>query len=175
MNENATRKAHGPIEGFMLAAFLVLLAIGASWLFLQRRWWFPVLSSEHGSDLDRLFMVTLVVTGVLFLLLQLILAFCSLRYGERQGERARAGVNRSFEKRFAWVAALIVFGVDVSVSALGEAAYLKAFGGAPAGSLQIEVTVEQFVWQVRYSGNDGQFGASGSRSGFRADDMGRGG
>lgn len=158
MSEKATERTRGPIEGSMLAGFLVVLAIAASWLFLQRRWWFPALSSEHGADLDRMFMVTLVVAGVLFLLLQLILAYCSWRYGERRGERARSRVNPSFEKRFAWVAALIVFGVDVSISALGEGAYLKAFGGAPADSLQLELTGEQFVWQVRYPGKDGQFG-----------------
>lgn len=158
MSKQATGRSWGPIEGSTLAGFLVVLAIAASWLFLQRRWWFPALASEHGAYLDHMFMVTLIVTGVLFLLLQLILAYCAWSYGERRGERARSRVSPSFEKRFAWIAAVIVFGVDVSISVLGEGAYLQAFGSAPPDSLQVEVTGEQFVWQVRYPGKDGQFG-----------------
>ncbi|MBI4471719.1 MAG: cytochrome-c oxidase [Acidobacteria bacterium] len=127
---------------------------------MQRRWWFPELSSEHGASLDFMFMLTLGVTGVLFLLLQLILAYCAWRYRECAGRPARSTVDVSFEKRFAVIAAVIVFVVDVSISAMGEGAYLKAYGAAPANSLLVEVTGEQFVWQIRYPGKDGQFGAT---------------
>lgn len=158
MDARRTGNSEGSADGTLLAIFLVVLALATTWLFTQRRWWFPVLSSQHGADLDRMFMINLAVTGVLFLLLQLALAFCAWRYSERAGGRARSIVNVSFEKRFSIVAAVIVFAVDVGISALGEGAYLRAFGGAPSESLIVEVTGEQFVWQVRYPGKDGLFG-----------------
>lgn len=157
MNARRTGNSEGSADGTYLAIFLVILAVATTWLFTQRRWWFPVLSSQHGADLDRMFMITLVVAGVLFILLQLTLGFCSWRYSGGAG-RARSIVDASFEKRFAIVAAVIVFTADVSLSALGEGAFLRAFGDAPSDSLIVEVTGEQFVWQIRYPGRDALFG-----------------
>lgn len=159
MASKETGASRGPAaDGAILAFFLIVLAAATTWLFMQRRWWFPVLSSEHGAELDRMFMITLAVAGVLFLALQLILGYCAWRYAARNGEQARSSVNLAFEKRFAIAAAIIVFAVDVSIAAFGEGAYLRAFGPAPSGSLVVEVTGEQFTWQIRYPGKDGLFG-----------------
>ena len=64
---------YGP--GVMLAVFLASIVLASIWLFMQRRWWMPQLASVHGADIDRVFMVTLVISGVLFVLLQGILAY----------------------------------------------------------------------------------------------------
>ena len=43
-------------------------------------WWFPVSASAHGAQLDNQFVVTLVVTGVIFILAQVALGYFIIRY-----------------------------------------------------------------------------------------------
>lgn len=147
----------------MLAVFLVLLVLISSWLFLQRRWWLPELASVHGVDIDRVFIVTLIITGVLFILLQLMLAYFSFRYREQRGKRARYWIQPRLEKRFALVAGLIIFGVDILIFALGESQWFKAWGAAPPDAEIVEVTGEQFMWNFRYPGADQSFGQTDPR------------
>jgi cytochrome c oxidase subunit II len=142
----------------MFAVFLVLVILASSWLFMQRRWWTPRLASVHGADIDRVFLVTLVISGVLFVLLQGILAYFAFRYGDNRGDHARYWIRPSLEKRFALIAGIIIFGVDVTIYALGESQWFKAWGPAPPGTPIIEVMGEQFAWNFRYPGPDGVFG-----------------
>jgi cytochrome c oxidase subunit II len=156
-NRSSPRTVHSA-TGPMLAVFLVLLVLASSWLFMQRRWWLPELASIHGVDIDRVFLVTLIITGVLFVLLQAILAWFALRYGEQRRGRARYWIRPGLEKRFALIAGIVIFGVDVTIFALGESQWFKAWGPSPDGTPLIEVMGEQFVWNFRYPGPDGMFG-----------------
>src|SRR5262245_41422230 len=156
-HKNSARAPHSA-NGLMLAVFLVFIVLASSWLFLQRRWWLPELASTHGADIDRVFLVTLVVTGVLFVLLQGVLAYFAFRYRDQSGNRARYWVRPKLEKRFAIVAGVIIFGVDVTIYALGESQWFKAWGPAPPGTRIVEVMGEQFAWNFRYPGPDGVFG-----------------
>jgi len=142
----------------MLAIFLVFLVLASSWLFMQRRWWLPELASIHGLQIDRVFLITLAISGVLFILLQGILAYFVFRYRGGRGDRSRYWVRPLLEKRFALVAGIIIFGVDVTIFDLGESQWFKAWGPAPPGTPVIEVMGEQFAWNFRYSGPDGVFG-----------------
>ena len=156
-SKNSDRASHS-VQGTMLAVFLVLIVLASAWLFTQRRWWLPDLASAHGIDIDRVFLVTLVISGVLFVLLQGVLAYLAFRYGERRNERARYWIRPKLEKRFALIAGIIIFGVDVTIFALGESQWFKAWGPSPDGTAVIEVMGEQFAWNFRYSGPDGAFG-----------------
>jgi cytochrome c oxidase subunit 2 len=143
------------LTGPMFAVFLVAIVLISSWLFLQRWWWLPELASAHGVEIDRVFLVTLVITGVLFIFLQLILAFFSFRYRERQGRPALYWIQPRIEKRFALIAGIIILGVDITLYALGERQWFTAWESPPADAQLIEVTAEQFMWNFRYPGKDG--------------------
>jgi cytochrome c oxidase subunit 2 len=158
MNHKDSARAAHSLNGPILAVFLLLVVFASLWLFLQRRWWLPALASIHGADIDRVFLVTLGISGVLFVLLQGILAYFAFRYGDRSGDRARYWIRPRLEKRFALIAGLIIFGVDVTVFVLGESQWLKAWGPSPPGTPIIEVMAEQFAWNFRYAGPDGVFG-----------------
>src|SRR5690348_14006653 len=99
---NPARPAHSA-QGPMLAVFLVFLVIASSWLFTQRHWWLPKLGSVHGAGIDQVFMITLVITGVLFILLQGILAFLIFRFGRDRSARVQHWMGPRLEKRFALV------------------------------------------------------------------------
>jgi cytochrome c oxidase subunit 2 len=157
MNPTKSGRAHS-FQGPMLAVFLAFIVLASSWLFMQRRWWMPQLASIHGADIDRVFLVTLAISGILFVLLQGILAYFAFRYGDRGGERARYWIRPKLEKRFALVAGIIIFGVDVTLFALGDSQWFKAWGPYPPGTPVVEVMGEQFAWNFRYPGPDGVFG-----------------
>jgi cytochrome c oxidase subunit 2 len=142
----------------MLAVFLVFLILASSWLFMQRRWWMPDLASIHGADIDRVFGVTLAISGALFIILQAALGYLAFRYRDKRADRARYWIRPRLEKRFALIAGIIIFGVDVTIYALGESGWFKAWGPAPPGTPVIEVMGEQFAWNFRYAGPDGVFG-----------------
>jgi cytochrome c oxidase subunit 2 len=142
----------------MLAAFLITLVILSCWLFMQRTWWMPELASVHGVAIDRVFLITLVITGVMFILLQLVLAFFIVRFGQRGDRKAQYSVRPRLEKRFALYAGIIIFLVDVTIFVLGDSEWFKAWGAAPDNPVIVEATSEQFVWNFRYPGADGVFG-----------------
>ena len=142
----------------MLAVFLASVVLASIWLFMQRRWWMPQLASIHGADIDRVFMVTLAISGILFVLLQGILAYFVFRYRAQGAGRVRRWIRPRLEKRFAIVAGIIIFGVDVTIYALGESQWFRAWGPAPEGTPIVEVMAEQFAWNFRYAGPDGVFG-----------------
>jgi cytochrome c oxidase subunit 2 len=142
----------------MLGVFLVALVILSCWLFIQRTWWMPELASVHGVAIDRVFSITLVITGVMFILLQLVLAFFVVRFRQRGERKAQYSVRPRLEKRFALFAGIIIFSVDVTVFVLGDSEWFKAWGAAPDNPVVVEATSEQFVWNFRYPGADGVFG-----------------
>src|SRR5205814_4191351 len=91
--------------------------------------------------------------------LQGVLAYLIFTYSERrQTGRARYWIRPRLEKRFALAAGILIFGVDVTIYALGESGWLRSWGPAPPETPIIEVMGEQFVWNFRYAGPDGVFG-----------------
>ena len=145
-------------DGSAFAVFLVVLVIASLWLFTQRQWWLPQVASIHGVDIDRVFLITLAITGGLFVLLQGIVAYIAFRYGRKRSERAKYWIRPRLEKWFAVVAGIIIFGVDIIIFVLGESQWFKAWGAPPEEASIVEVTGEQFMWNFRYPGPDGAFG-----------------
>ena len=124
----------------------------------------PEVESVHGSAVDRVFLIVLAITGVMFVVIQLALAVLVFRFSRRREGGIQAGNRRpSFEKWFAITAGLIVFLVDVAVFSMGESEWFKAWGAAPDDAALVEVTGEQFMWNFRYPGSDGVFGKTDPR------------
>ncbi|MBI2149067.1 MAG: cytochrome-c oxidase [Acidobacteria bacterium] len=163
MAPKTSERPNHPFQGRLLAVGLAFVTLASSWLFVQRRWWLPELASLHGIDIDRVFLVTLAITGVFFILLQGVLAYFSFRYGENGRDRARYWIRPALEKRFALIAGIIIFGVDVTIFALGESNWFRAWGPSPEGTPVVEVMGEQFAWNFRYPGPDGAFGKTEAR------------
>ncbi len=57
----------------LLAILIWLFTIITTIAFASRHWWFPESVSAHGEFLDGQFVVTLVVTGIVFILAQVAL------------------------------------------------------------------------------------------------------
>jgi len=121
-------------------------------------WWFPVSASAHGAQLDNQFVVTLVVTGVIFILAQVALGYFIIRYRERPGQKATYSHGNNKLEVIWTTATTVLFYVMVM---MGFQVWIDMYiQAAPEDALQIEVTGQQFAWNIRYPGPDGQFGST---------------
>ena len=141
----------------LLAAVIWLVCLCLAIPFFTRTWWFPVAISEHARQVDAQFMFTLVVTGVIFIVAQVALGYVVFIYGRRRsGGAAYSHGNNTME--VLWTAATAILFIGLTI--MGERVWARVhFMGAPEGAIPIEVTGQQFVWNMRYAGPDGKFGA----------------
>lgn len=142
---------------FAFAAFLVIFTGVTIYIFLAKVWWFPPAITQFGTQIDAQFHRTLVITGVIFVLAQLGLAWVIFRARDRGQKVSFFEGNSTME--FVWTLATVIMFVGLGL--YGEHAWAEAhFQGAAPGALQLEVTGQQFAWNFRYAGPDGKFGAT---------------
>ena len=142
---------------FTLALFLLIFTLTTVYLFLAKIWWFPPAISAFGTEIDAQFHRTLIITGIVFVLAQLGLAWAIFRFRDR-GQKAIFFEGHPAMELLWTLATVVMF---VGLGLYGEHAWAEAhFQGAAPGALQVEVTGQQFAWNFRYAGPDGKFGAT---------------
>ncbi len=140
------------------AIIIWLITLVSVVLTVGKYWWLPELASEHGVDLDRQFMLTLVVTGIIFVLAQVGLGYLIARYKDRPGRTADyTHGNDKLEVIWTVATAVVFFALIIPGQSIWASLHL-----IPSGEdvVRIEVTGQQFQWNIRYPGADGQFGAT---------------
>jgi len=142
----------------LLAVTIWIITIASVILFAGRFWWFPESASTHGDALDTQFIYTLIVTGAVFILAQLGLGYAIFRYRERPGQTATYSHGND-KMEIIWTSATtVVFYIMVL---LGYQIWVEMYiEAAPSDAVRIEVTGQQFAWNIRYPGPDGQFGTT---------------
>jgi cytochrome c oxidase subunit 2 len=146
----------GQIHGIFFALAVVglvlvgVITIGDQW------WWLPPLASVHGATIDRLFTITLVITGIVFVLVHLLLAYFVWRYRARSPEQQAYFYleNRPLEITYTVIPAIVLTGLI----AAGVNAWFRIQGPPPQDALAVRVIGEQFAWRFQYPGSDGQLG-----------------
>jgi cytochrome c oxidase subunit 2 len=140
---------------FALALFLILFTAITVYLFIAKPWWFPAPITEVGKLIDSQFLRTLVITGIVFILAQIGLAWVVFRYRGTGKRASYSEGNTAME--VIWTLATVVLFVGLGLYAENAWAIVH-FTPASAGAMQIEVIGQQFKWNFRYSGPDGKFG-----------------
>lgn len=145
------------VVGKCLAIAVWLIGFGV--IASGARRWLPSLASEHGAGIDMMIHFTMAAAGAMILTGHLVLGFFLWRFGSQDKISFRLASHR-MER--AWsVAAVLLMAVvaEGGVLVLGMPVWAKVFASvAPASALTVEVTTEQFAWNVRYAGPDGKFG-----------------
>jgi cytochrome c oxidase subunit 2 len=143
----------------LLTAGCFLLATDQAWALKQpgMNYWFPENVSTAGAQIDRLFTLILGMTGAIFVLVEGVLLWCLIRYRHRRG-RTAAYFHDNARVEIVWtvIPALVVLYLTVASQRVWS--YVR--GTPPRHQLEVEVTAEQFAWNVRYPGQDGRFGSS---------------
>ncbi len=147
---------HGSMHGVFFALVLLLLVAVGVVTIGDRWWWLPPLASEHGAVIDRLFTVTMVITGIVFVLVHLLLAYFLWRYRQRSAEQRAYFYleNRPLEITYTLIPAIVL----TSLIAAGTRAWFRIQGKPPAEAVPIRVIGEQFAWRFQYPGLDGKLG-----------------
>lgn len=139
----------------LLALVIAGITLVSMYLFTVKAWLMPPFISEYGAAYDSHFMLTMIVTGVIFFFAQLGLAFVVFRYRDRGGRAHYSHGNNTMEAVWTSVTAVVFVGLALIGQHIWAQAHLQA---AEPGALRVEMWGQQFAWYVRYPGPDGQLG-----------------
>lgn len=156
--EEKSRKQNNKINGFLMIVFLILGLIGVWWcndlLYPRSGLKFGAASSQ-GKSIDEMMWVTIIITGIVFFITQILLFWFSFKYQESDKRKALYYPhNNKLEIIWTGVPAitltiLVVFGLKY---------WFKFTADAPKNAQLIEITGHQFGWEIRYPGRDGILG-----------------
>lgn len=114
---------------------------------------FPKLATNF-SDIDSHFYLTLVITGIAFLLSHLILGYFLFKYKDNNQSVKYSQGNNRLE-----IAYLLGVGiVFISLAVMSQRIWSKIYFSPSKDALEIQATAEQFRWIFHYSGLDNKFG-----------------
>jgi cytochrome c oxidase subunit 2 len=132
-------------------------------------WWLPNNTpgaphhavSTFGREIDSLFLIILVITGVVFIATQVVLVYAAYKFADEkdaQGRPVRKAdyFHGSQRLEVIWTiipAAILVF---IALYQMGTWAEIKFRSMAPKVPPLAEITARQFQWVMRYSGPDGR-------------------
>jgi len=114
--------------------------------------WLPEGVSTFAPAIDRLFYIVLWITGIVFVAVQATLLVFLVRYRRRPGRRAAYTHGNVFVE-IVWTA--IPAAILVWLAFFNQGAWAKVRGTPPPHDLEVEITGEQFAWNIRYTGADG--------------------
>ena len=112
-------------------------------------------ASLQGEKIDTMIHITLIVTGIVFFLTQILLFWFAFKYQESEKRKAYYFThNNKWEIIWTVIPAifltvLVVFGIIY---------WFKITGDSPKNAMVVEVTGSQFKWEYRYPGRDGVLG-----------------
>jgi cytochrome c oxidase subunit 2 len=152
----------GGFMAFLVALVVWLVALGLAIPFFTKWWWLPDAITEHARAVDSQFNLTLIGTGIIFILAQAALGYAVLRFGRKRKEPADY-VHGNDRWEVLWTTATTVIFVGLTLmgySVWAEARFLEPPNASTPNPdrLVVEVTGQQFVWNMRYAGKDGKFG-----------------
>lgn len=144
------------INGFLLLLFLILGLIGVYWCneLLKGRILGDA-ASEHGQKIDRMLYITIAVTGVVFIITQVLLFWFSFRYQYKETRKVFFFPHDNKLELIWTVVPAIALSVLVG---FGLYYWYNITGNAPKDAMVVEVTGKQFAWIYRYPGKDQVFG-----------------
>lgn len=146
-------------QAILLVVFLVLGLVGAlvGYLVYADRLMFPggMSASEHGANIDSMFLWTSIICGIAFLATQILLFFFAYKYRARKGHKAE---HFSHDNKLEVIWTTIPAIVLTILVAMGIENWYKITDPAPADAQIVEVIAEQFKWNVRYPGADADLG-----------------
>jgi|HubBroStandDraft_1064217.scaffolds.fasta_scaffold00936_15 cytochrome c oxidase subunit 2 len=139
----------------LLSLLIVTLVVVTVYIFVSRLWEAPVSITSVGNEIDHQYDLTLLVTGTVFILSQLGLAYAIFRFRDRGQRATYTHGNNTME--IVWTTATVILFVGLGLMGYKAWAEMR-FAQAAPNAIQVEVTANQFVFNFRYAGPDGKFG-----------------
>lgn len=154
--EEKSKKQTNKVNAFMLLAFLILGLIGVYYCnqALKGRI-LGEAASNHGKHIDTMMNITLILTGVVFVITQVALFWFSYKYQQSDNRKAYYYPHNNKLEVIWTVIPAIALTVLVG---FGIFYWFKITGDAPKDAMEVEVIGSQFKWEFRYPGKDKIFG-----------------
>jgi cytochrome c oxidase subunit II len=146
------RKQTNRINGFLLLAFLIAGLFGV--YYCHERLKGRILgesASLQGDKIDMMLYITIAITGVVFLITQILLFWFSFKYQESD-KRKPFYFPHNNKLELIWTA-IPAIALTVLVG-FGLYYWFNITGEAPKNAMEVEVTGSQFKWEFRYPGRD---------------------
>ncbi len=137
----------------VLAIVLVLLVVGSVLFHFVSPWYLTPIASNW-TTIDDTLSITFWVTGIVFVVVNLFLAYCVWRYRNRKG--IKADYEPENKKLEAWLIGVTTVGV-VAMLAPGLFVWAK-FVEVPEDAAVVEAVGKQWHWSYRFPGKDGVLG-----------------
>jgi cytochrome c oxidase subunit 2 len=142
----------------VIAAVLLVIVLGSVVFHLATPWWTTPLASNW-KTMDDTLTITVVITGIFFVAINLFVAYAVWRYRHREGQRAAyEPENHRLER---WLIGITTIGI-VGLLAPGLVVYAD-YVRPPRDALQLEVVGYQWQWRFRLPGPSGQLGGTDVR------------
>ena len=146
------------VMGAVCILFLVGGMSAAYWsITVQGSMTLPEAASVHGVDIDNMFLVTTILTLIVFVITQcLLFGFAFFYRGSDKRKAYFLPHNDTIEKLWTIIPAVVLTILVV----FGFFTWQKIMNTTDMkGDLNIDVTGHQFAWELRYPGVDGKLGA----------------
>ena len=143
----------------MAIAVVFVVLVAASVLFhVFTPWWLPPLASNW-KTMDDTLQITVVITGLFFVVITLFVAYTLWRFRHREGHKAAYQPNdHRLERRL-----IIVTSVGIA-ALLAPGLWVYAdYVRPPREAMTVEVLGQQWRWRFRFPGADGKLGGSDAR------------
>jgi cytochrome c oxidase subunit 2 len=161
--EEKSFRQNNRINAFLMIVFLVLGLIGAWWcneLFYNKTLLAQPAASDHGEKIDLMLIITIAVTGVVFILTQILLFWFAYKY-QFSEKRTVFYFPHNNKLELIWTVVPAIF-LTVLVG-FGLFYWFKITGDAPKDAQIVEITGKQFNWMMRYPGKDNVLGRKNYR------------
>ena len=163
-SEYATVMKDGSTVNFKTNRVIAWLLVGFFFAFLWGIWkcdvyfrdkMLPVAACDNGVEYDKMFNVTLLVTGAVFFATQAVLFWFVFKYQTTEKRKSHFFAH-SNKLELLWTTVPAIF-MAVLV-AIGLKNWAKVTSDAPANAAVVEIVGKQFNWLVRYPGRDKELG-----------------
>jgi cytochrome c oxidase subunit 2 len=156
--EEESRKHNNKINGFLMIVFLVLGFVGVyvcnEYLF-DKTLLAQEAASVQGEKVDQMIWVTLIITGIVFIVTQILLFWFAYKYQENDNRKSFFFAH-STKLELIWT---VIPAITLTILVIfGLRNWFFFTSEAPKNAMVVEVTGKQFGWIFRYPGKDAVFG-----------------
>jgi len=154
--EKKTLEQNNRINAFLLILFLVggLIGVYACHELFKGKI-LGEAASDHGQKIDKMLYLTIIITGSVFVLTQVLLFWFAFKY-QFSEKRKVYYLPHNNTLELIWTVVPAIF-LTVLVG-YGLFYWFKITGDPPKDAQVVEITGKQFNWIMRYPGKDGVFG-----------------
>jgi cytochrome c oxidase subunit 2 len=119
----------------------------------------PESVSTFGPALDNLYYVILWITGIVFVVTEVVLVYFIIKYRHKEGRKATY-IEGSSKAEWIWTSATAVIVMALAIYSKGIWDTIRHPDMFPENAYELNVTAKQYEWNAAYAGSDGQLGTS---------------